>query len=246
MFGVPSQFSTGRYEALHAMMKAWRRITNNLIVFYDTSVRASLQHTMEVSLSSYTELMADIVENVKPGRKTKQRALPLTDSNQVLCFRALARDLTADELAALLTSIPGVDINDIKSVTFYQNLKLPSSATLRKGDSFRYEKNGDDQHFAHVNVFAGITFNPNNTPPLFVCFANPYHPLNTVRRLNGDLQLHQVVFLPLPTDQIAIKTGQIHREESILEDFDIPLQFYVNYYFRSTSRFHSHAKAAGR
>lgn len=245
-FGVPSQFSTGRYEALHASIKAWAKATNNTNIFYDTGARFNLEHSMQMSMGGYLEIMKDISDSAQGEKKTRPPVL--TPCGKTLRSRMDVRELSDEEKSALSQPPLSIHPSLISKARFFRICCLSSGFNLNGGEhSFRIDTGVQKtRSYARANVFAKITFRDSDRAPEFVCFGNPYIMNDRNCHLDKDLELINVRLVEGVERQVAVPVSQIFREEAIVSDFDVPSQMYVNYYWRSTSRFESHSTSAGR
>lgn len=72
-YGVPSQFSTSRYEAQHADLKAWKPVTNNHNHLVDIGVRAHMKQVMGIYLGDHRTLTSGVSATYESKKKRRQR-----------------------------------------------------------------------------------------------------------------------------------------------------------------------------
>lgn len=115
------------------------------------------------------------------------------------------------------------------------------------GDSVRYfSQDRASFRYARLNAIVQVSSQDDEKVKEFFCIASPFVPVDAARFLESETELRNVVLLDQPNRQVAFPADRVESEQCVVQDFQQPAQYLVNYYWRSISRFRKHASAAGR
>lgn len=83
-FGVPSQFSTGRFEAFHIDVKSWAPVTNNHNPMVDIGLRSQVVQGMNLVSGDYGSFMTALRQQTAPAKKSAAKKRPQNRAGNII------------------------------------------------------------------------------------------------------------------------------------------------------------------
>lgn len=212
IFGALKEFASGRFEALHSFVKAWKKATNHQSPAVDIGLRVVLSIEMQLLYGPYLEFMQ--------GLQRQHRQAVTRATLTVFPVIELHSRLTAIEQTALRGLFGLAPDVRFRRATPFAFIVLPSGAKVKCGEFVRYSalnarenEPRDRRHFLQVTSFLRV-LQPGNDAPMYVCIGNPLilAEVDGEGEFDDQTGLLSLVRLGRPADIIAIFIDQIYRE----------------------------------